>query len=181
MSTGPEVIVILWPLSKVTLTCISWISNSFLFAMKPLDRLKSIYIMSLHDTIRGFNAALTLWRISLRIWKFEIRGKFVENDKIVLEKYWKSEALWMLAKFLRILANFCESITNKANGLRLFWHFLENALRMCANSLPTLASTCTCKCLRMTYKHKDCLENALLIPSDFHLNIAHSTQMVSLG
>ena len=56
----------------------------------------------------------------------------------------------MLAKFLRILANFCESITNKVNGLRLFLHFLENALRMRANGLPTLASTC--KCLRMTYK-----------------------------
>ena len=80
----------------------------------------------------------------------------------------------MLAKFLRILANFCESTTNKANGLRFFFllllllfflHFIKNALRMRASGLPTLASTC--KCLRMTY-------NALLIPSDFNANIAHS-------
>ena len=62
----------------------------------------------------------------------------------------------MLAKFLRVISNFCESITNKANGLSIFFfffflHFLENALKMRANGLPTLASTC--KCLRMTYKH----------------------------
>ena len=63
-----------------------------------------------------------------------------------------------------------ESITNKANGLQFFLHFLENALRMRANNLPTLVSIC--KCLRMTYKHYDCLANALLIPSDFSANIA---------
>ena len=52
----------------------------------------------------------------------------------------------MLAKFLRILANLCESVTNKANGLRFFFffffflHFLENALRMGANCLPVQKS-----------------------------------------
>ena len=77
------------------------------------------------------------------------------------------------------VANTCESIMNKANGLRFFLHFLDNALRMCANGLPTLASTC--KCLRITYKHQDCLANALLVPSDFSVNVAHSTRVVSLG
>ena len=34
-------------------------------------------------------AALTPRRISLLIWKFEIRGKIAENDMIGQEKYWK--------------------------------------------------------------------------------------------
>ena len=73
------------------------------------------------------------------------------------------------------VANGCESITNKANRLRLFGHFLENAFRMLANGLPTLASTC--KCLRMTCKCSDCLANALIIPGDLNANIAHSPQL----
>ena len=48
-----------------------------------------------------FYAALTHRRISLRLWKFEIRGKIAENHIIGREKYWKkNEALWMLAKLL---------------------------------------------------------------------------------
>ena len=50
------------------------------------------------------------------------------------------------------VANTCESITNKANGLRFFLHFLENALRMrahgcqhlrvLANDIETLRLSC---------------------------------------
>ena len=66
-----------------------------------------------------------------------------------------------------MVANTCESNANKANGLRLFLHFLENALGVDANGLPTVVSTC--KCLRMAYQHYDCLTNALLI----RLSILH--------
>ena len=72
-----------------------------------------------------------------------------------------------------MVSNTCKSSANKANGLRLFLHFLENALGMDANGLPKVASTC--KCLRMAYKHYDCLTNALLIPSNLSMNIAFST------
>ena len=68
--------------------------------------------------------------------------------------------------------NGSESSTNKANGLRLFLHFLENVLGMDANGLPSVASTC--KYLRMAYKHYERLTNALLIHSDSNVNIAFS-------
>ena len=70
--------------------------------------------------------------------------KFATNSPKIIRLVWRNtegiEALRMFAKFLRILANFCESITNKANGLRFCLYCLENALRMRANGLPTFAS-----------------------------------------
>ena len=77
--------------------------------------------------------------------------------------------------------NGCEYLriqANKANGLQLFLHFLENTLGMDVNGLPTVVITC--KCLRMAYQHYDCLTNALLIPSDLNANIAFFVVGVAL-
>ena len=78
-----------------------------------------------------------------------------------------------------MVVNTCKSSANKANGLQLFLHFLENAFRMDGNILPTVVSTC--KCLRMAYQHYDCLTNALLIPSNFNANTAFSAKECSFG
>ena len=64
---------------------------------------------------------------------------------------------WACWNALRMQTNGCESSANKASWLQLFLHFLENALGMDANSLPTVESTC--KCLRMAYEHYECLSN----------------------
>ena len=75
-----------------------------------------------------------------------------------------------------MVANTSESSANKTNGLRLVLHFLENALGMDVNGLPTVSSTC--KCLRMAYEDYNCLTNALLVPSDLN-GILHFRSWVS--
>ena len=128
-----------------------------------------IYVAVIIPQLECCIASLILWRISLRIWKFEIRGKFTENDTTGLEKYWKNEALWMFAKFLWILAN---PLRIKRMGnvvfffffflfffvvvffLLFFGHFLENAcerlantceyLQMLENDIQTLRLSCKC-------------------------------------
>ena len=68
--------------------------------------------------------------VNMKIWNSRQNGwKWYDWSGEILKKV---DAIWLRT-------NSCKSITNKAN---------ENALRMRANGLPTVASTS--KCLRMT-------------------------------
>ena len=64
-------------------------------------------------------------------------------------------------------------------GNDCFYIFLGLHWGINSNSFPTVASTC--KCLRMTYEHYDCLTNALLIPSDLNANNSYSAVWCRFG
>jgi hypothetical protein len=90
-----------------------------------------VYVLLMTFVIKLHHAALTQWRISLRMWKFEIRGKFAENDTIGLEKYWK---IWGFTKWLRMLAN---CLRMPLQILRM----LPNALASACECLPNETTT----------------------------------------
>ncbi len=97
-------------------------------------------------------ATLTQWRISLRIWKFEIRGKFAENDMIGLEKYWKKWGLTNGNEFLRISYEPYDYLTiNLPNFLRFLCECYAECLRMPLRILQMLANA-----LRMKRLHNAC-------------------------
>jgi hypothetical protein len=118
------------------------------------------------------NAALTQGRISLRIWKFEIRAKFAKFPKKMRPYKW----LQMLANCLRmslrirqmlpnVLTSVCECLTNETTTqlkhAELHIHLMP-LLNCFTLSLIRQTPPCeSCECLRMTLRILWMLANAL--------------------